>query len=449
MRQLTVQRGLSPYTANFMGNMRQGQAFAQDTDLNMRQQQLANSQTQGQVLQNIEAQKLATRRSAVSSAASSGVNIGMPLKQLAIQDPVAAQRIFDVFKNVDKKAIGQAGMAIVSASQTSGAEQTKFLEEAKRALSDDPLLANSVQTTIDMPPGPERDKDIFKTALFINNSKSAFDEMDEPPMDLTRLINEHQKLAEGDPKKQYYADAIQKESQNASNIKRRPFLADLMAKGWMPGTRITGPLLDAFEAAATKAAKNGTPLSVADLHRMEYRATENRKKGSTAASAKMLNRKQNLKTGMTLLTNLTKTANAMDYSHIKFIGKLQSFRKGQLNDPVFTEYMSQRADALFVLTAAMKQNGVTDKAIEIEMEAAPDTMSPKAFAGWVNAQMTALNESAERLNEDFGYGIQLQPIYPAGQGGLPSESNPVPRVPGAASETGQILNFDAQGNLIQ
>lgn len=204
----------------------------------------------------------------------------------------------------------------------------------------------------------------------------------------------------------------------------RPHVAKLMANGWMPGARMTKPLLDSIEAAAVYAEENGLPFGVEQARAMEFEGVKNRATGSSAGSRLSIARKQNVNTAFELLDDMEKTGEKLSYSDAKFAGVLEKFARGQVNDPVLTEYMTQRADSLFVLAAALKQNGVTDKSIQVEEEALHPTMSPRALKAWVNTQRRALNRIVKEMNTDYKYGGETVPVYPAGQGGAPTPENP-------------------------
>jgi hypothetical protein len=210
--------------------------------------------------------------------------------------------------------------------------------------------------------------------------------------------------------------ASQKKAMQKATV-TRPYMAQLMADGYIPSTRVTGPMLDAYEAAAQKAAEQGHPLTVEDLRNMEFEAVKNRATGQAAGSRLVIARKQNIEAASGLLADLKETSKKLNYSPVKFVAQIDKWKKGQLNDPVLTEYMTQRADALFVLGNALKQNGLTDKSIEVEEEAYNPTLSPEAFNGWYNAQMRALNRAAQEINKDYKYGIPTPSTVPAGKGG--------------------------------
>jgi len=61
--------------------------------------------------------------------------------------------------------------------------------------------------------------------------------------------------------------------------------------------------------------------------------------------------------------------------------------------------MTQRNDALLTITSIMRGNGATDQAHRAEIEAAPSTMSPRAFDAWAAAQMKALEPRIKQANK--------------------------------------------------
>lgn len=248
------------------------------------------------------------------------------------------------------------------------------------------------------------------------------------PLKLEQLINNRNETTNPQDR-ELYDQAIKKEIATPGQAKQRPFLSKLMADGWMPGTRITGPMLDAFESAAERANELGKPLTAGSLRKMEFEATKNRSTGSAAGSRLVVGRKQNIEAAQGLLKDLKKTSSKLNYTPVKFIASMEKWKNKQAVDPLFTEYMTQRADSLFVLGNALKQNGLTDKSIEVEEEAFSPTLSPKAFDGWYNTQIRALNRAAHEMNKDYGYGIQLQPEYDAGQAGQPTAEQPTPSIP--------------------
>jgi len=99
----------------------------------------------------------------------------------------------------------------------------------------------------------------------------------------------------------------------------------------------------------------------------------------------------------TVLENVREAGKKLKYSDVAFVGKLQGFMKGQLNDPEFVDYMTQRNDALLSIANVMRGVGMSDKATEMEEQASHPTMSPRAMDAWVNAQQKSL---APRLEQN-------------------------------------------------
>lgn len=91
-----------------------------------------------------------------------------------------------------------------------------------------------------------------------------------------------------------------------------------------------------------------------------------------------------------VLGNVRDAGKKLKFSDAQFIGKLQAFGKGQLNDPDFTMYMTQRNDAMQTLAQVMSGVGATDMRTKMESDAAPKTMSPKAWDAWYQGQLNAL-----------------------------------------------------------
>lgn len=92
----------------------------------------------------------------------------------------------------------------------------------------------------------------------------------------------------------------------------------------------------------------------------------------------------------TLLTNVRDAGKKLNFSDAQFVGKLQAFTNGQLNDPNFASYMSQRNDAMQTLAQVMSGVGATDMRTKMESDAAPKTMSPRAWDGWYQGQVAAI-----------------------------------------------------------
>lgn len=210
--------------------------------------------------------------------------------------------------------------------------------------------------------------------------------------------------AQGTPKKQ--------------EAKKYEALGEAYGTGWFPSRRMSVGEMDAMEAGLQQRKAAGLPIDAETLREMEFATLKNASTGRSAGSRLVVARKQNIQASFELLDDLETTGSKLDYSNARFAGVLEKFTKGQLNDPTLTEYMTQRADALFVLGNALKQNGLTDKSIEVEEEAANPTMSPRTLKAWLNVQRRALNRAATELNEDYKYDIEGAGTVPAGQGGV-------------------------------
>lgn len=81
----------------------------------------------------------------------------------------------------------------------------------------------------------------------------------------------------------------------------------------------------------------------------------------------------------------------MKFNDLEWAGRVQAWAKGKYNDKDFTNYMTQRNDAMLTLAQVMSGVGASDMRVRMEAEAAPKTMSPRAFDGWYDAQMSALH----------------------------------------------------------
>jgi len=214
------------------------------------------------------------------------------------------------------------------------------------------------------------------------------------------------------------------------NTDQYPLLSEMASMGWSPSGRVTGPMLAFWESAARRAKEKGEDLTPEKMRAMEFQAQKNRSTGAAAGSRLVIGRKQNITAAVGILDDLQVTSHKLNYSPIKFKAAFERFQKDQTGDPIFTEYMAQRADSLFILGNALKQNGLTDKSIEIEEEAFRPTLSGAAFDAWLNTQRRAINRAAEEMNEDYRFGLTTTPTYPAGQGGAPTRENPIPSIGG-------------------
>ena len=92
-----------------------------------------------------------------------------------------------------------------------------------------------------------------------------------------------------------------------------------------------------------------------------------------------------------LLRETVVAGQKLKYSDVQFVGKLQKWKNGQLNDPKMVEYMTMRNDQLLTIGGVMRGNGMTDMAQRLEEQAAHPTMSPKALEGWLSGQLKSID----------------------------------------------------------
>ena len=116
-----------------------------------------------------------------------------------------------------------------------------------------------------------------------------------------------------------------------------------------------------------------------------------------------------------IVENVKQAGQKVDFSDINYIGKLQAWEKRQLNDPDFINYIGQRNDAVQSIASVMRGVGMSDKSVELELAAAPLTMSPKAFDAWAAGQLTSLKPRLEKYK-----GVTLNTTAPGGQQPAPS-----------------------------
>jgi hypothetical protein len=100
-----------------------------------------------------------------------------------------------------------------------------------------------------------------------------------------------------------------------------------------------------------------------------------------------------------VLANVRDAGKKINLSDARFVGNLQAWGKGQLNDPDFTAYMNSRNDAMMMIAQVMRGTGATDKAVQMENDAAPKTMSPKAWDAWYGSQLKSLAPRIEIMEK--------------------------------------------------
>jgi hypothetical protein len=96
-----------------------------------------------------------------------------------------------------------------------------------------------------------------------------------------------------------------------------------------------------------------------------------------------------------VLENVRDAGKKLNFNDVQFVGKLQAWTKGQLNDPDLAAYMTQRNDAMQTLAQVMSGVGATDMRTKMESEAAPKSMSPRAWDAWYQGQLNALRPRIE------------------------------------------------------
>jgi hypothetical protein len=99
-----------------------------------------------------------------------------------------------------------------------------------------------------------------------------------------------------------------------------------------------------------------------------------------------------------VIENVKLAGQKLNYSNFSPVGRAQSWARGITNDPDYRNYMAQRNDAMMAIGNAMRMIGMSDKSIDQEIKAAPESMSPRAFEAWAEGQLTALQPRLERLS---------------------------------------------------
>lgn len=96
-----------------------------------------------------------------------------------------------------------------------------------------------------------------------------------------------------------------------------------------------------------------------------------------------------------VIGNVRDAGKKLNYSDAAFVGKLEAFKNGQFNDPNFINYLNLRNDAVQQIAQVMGGVGATDMRTKLETDAAPMSMSPRAFDAWYSAQMSSLKPRIE------------------------------------------------------
>lgn len=391
----------------------------------------------------LQKDKMAAAQAAVSDAWES--QDPEKIRNAMVQYPEISKGIK---KAMDMKFPGQSGTKLKDAyfrAAVDFSQAPTILEEMREQFAVDGIdqqeqaKLDEFQTLIDTDPEAAKKEIETGLAVMTMDDKEVWDryqdlkgtvEESDKYEGITPKLEEFLRINKLEPTSENYKLFNKQEKKLKKELKdntdKYPLTSELAAKGWMPSGRITGPQMDFLESAARRAKDLGIPLTPEKLRDMEFQAQKNKSTGAAAGSRLVIARKQNIEAAVGILKDLKVTSEKLDYSPVKFIGALEKFKKGQLGDPIFTEYMAQRADSLFILGNALKQNGLTDKSIEVEEEAFSPTLSPAQFNAWYNTQLRALNRAATEMNADYKFGLSTSPAFPAGQAGAPTKEDPTP-----------------------
>jgi hypothetical protein len=91
-----------------------------------------------------------------------------------------------------------------------------------------------------------------------------------------------------------------------------------------------------------------------------------------------------------VMNDVVTAGKKLNLSDVQFLGKLEQWKNGQLNDPDFIEYMTMRNDIILRLTSVMRGTQATDEAMKLEAEYFRPTLSPAALEGWLRGNMRIL-----------------------------------------------------------
>lgn len=151
-----------------------------------------------------------------------------------------------------------------------------------------------------------------------------------------------------------------------------------------------------------------------------------------------------------VMSHMAELGKQLEFNDIAVLGKIQAWAKGQLNDPLYQEYMTTRNDTLMTVANVMRGVGMSDQAHRAEIEAASPSLSPSAMDAWLRGQMAALQPRLDAANRAMRGGSIMQGggIGTAGQpGGATGGATPPPAAvtlpPAAAAQLreGQITTF--------
>jgi len=115
-------------------------------------------------------------------------------------------------------------------------------------------------------------------------------------------------------------------------------------------------------------------------------------------NAQFMNKAITLETLPEVMKNMVEAGKNVDFSDVRTLGKIEMWKKGELNDPALVTYLTQRNDALMEIAFAMRGAGMSEGAIKMENEASSPTMSPTALDAWLKGQMKALAPRLKRMS---------------------------------------------------
>lgn len=197
-------------------------------------------------------------------------------------------------------------------------------------------------------------------------------------------------------------------------------------------------LTPAEQQALTKAALEGRvdvsretkynrkQLAQTFLANPNFDAMTNHGAAQLAANAPAMQKAMMASSLPSVLANVRDAGKKINLSDAQFIGKLQAWGKGQVNDPNFIAYMNNRNDAMMMIAQVMRGTGATDKAVALENDAAPKSMSPRAWDAWYEAQMKSLAPRVKIMEQ--------RKLLPEGTSASMAGTTTAPGVPAPSSD---------------
>lgn len=149
-----------------------------------------------------------------------------------------------------------------------------------------------------------------------------------------------------------------------------------------------------------------------------------------------------------VMDHMAELGRKLDFSDMRAVGRMQAWMMGQLNDPLYQEYMTVRNDTLMTIAAIMRGVGMSDQAHRAEIEAADPSMSPPAMDAWLRGQLATLEPrlraagramSGAPIARSGGVGAAMGNV-PSGDATLPPATT-IPPAAAAQLREGQITTF--------